>query len=129
MDAGNDLTYTINWSITGNEPADKAMIVDKLPAGVVFKSASNSGMYDAATNTVTWNLGNKVPGDSGSYTVVVNVPSPQYNGTKLTNVVDFTDETPNSKPAKASVISTVRADHELGISKTATPIRLPRAPS
>ena len=94
VDAGNDLTYTVNWSITGNEPADNAMIVDKLPAGVVFKSASDGGVYDGVTNTVTWKLGTVMQPKSGSYTVVVNVPSPQYNGTKLTNVVDFTDTTP-----------------------------------
>ena len=36
---------------------------------------------------------------NGSFTVVVTVPSPQYDGTKLTNVADFTDTTPGSVPA------------------------------
>ena len=100
VDAGSDLTYTINWAVTGNEPAKDAMIVDTLPAIVKFVSATGGGIYDSATHKITWQLGEVMTPKNGSFTVVVTVPSPQYNGTKLTNVVDFTDKTPGSVPAQ-----------------------------
>ncbi len=121
VDAGSNLTYTINWAVTGNEPAKDAKVVDTLPAGVVFVSASNGGVIDAATRTITWKLGEVMTPQNGSFTVVVTVPSPQYNGTQLTNVVDFSDKTPGSTPVQATVISTIRADHVLVISKDDNP--------
>ncbi len=121
VDAGSNLTYTVNWAVTGNEPAKDAKIVDTLPAGVVFVSTSGGGAYDSATNTVTWNLGEVMTPKNGSFTVVVTVPSPQYNGTQLTNKVNFSDQTPGSTPVEATVVSTVRADHQLVISKDDSP--------
>ena len=121
VDAGTDLTYTINWEVTGNEPAKDAMVVDTLPALVTFVSASDGGVYDPATRTITWDLGEVMTPESGSLTVVVNVPSPQYNGTQFTNEVDFSDMTPGSEPVSDTVISTVRADHELSVTKEDSP--------
>ncbi len=121
VDAGSDLTYTVNWAVTGNEPAKDAKMVDTLPALVEFVSATGGGAYDAATHTVTWNLGELMTPKDGSFTVVVHVPSPQYNGIKFTNKVDFSDKTPGSTPASAEVISTVRSDHELSVTKTGIP--------
>ncbi len=121
VDAGSDLTYTVNWAVTGNEPAKNAKIVDTLPALVEFVSAAGGGAYDQATHTVTWNLGEVMTPDDGSFTVVVHVPSPQYNGITFTNRVDFSDKTPGSTPASDEVISTVRSDHELSVTKTDSP--------
>ena len=121
VDAGSNLTYTVNWAVTGNEPAKDAKIVDTLPTQVEFVSATGGGVYDAATRTVTWNLGELMTPKDGSFTVVVAVKSPQYNGTQFTNKVDFSDKTPGSTPTSAEVISTVRSDHELSVSKTGDP--------
>lgn len=121
VDAGSNLTYTVNWAVTGNEPADDATIVDTLPAGVVFVSASDSGVYDSVTRTVTWKLGEVMTPQNGSLTVVVTVPAPQYNGATLTNVVDFSDKTPGSTPAQTTLVTTIRADHELSIIKDDSP--------
>ena len=121
VDAGTDLTYTIKWEVTGNEPAKNAKIVDTLPALVSFVSASDGGLYDPATRTITWNLGEVMTPKSGTFTVVVTVPAPQYNGTKFTNKVDFSDETPGSTPVSDTVKSTVRADHELSVTKDDSP--------
>jgi uncharacterized repeat protein (TIGR01451 family) len=121
VNAGSDLTYTVNWAVTGNEPAKSATIVDTLPDLVEFVSATDGGVYDAATHTVTWNLGEVMTPDDGSFKVIVHVPSPQYNGITFTNKVDFSDETPGSTPASAEVISTVRADHELAVTKSDSP--------
>ena len=121
VDAGADLTYTIKWEVVGNEPAKNAKVVDTLPTLVTFVSASDGGVYDPPTRTITWNLGEVMTPKNGTFTVVVNVPSPQYNGTKFTNKVDFSDETPNSKPVSDTVESTVRSDHELSVTKDDSP--------
>ena len=121
VDAGTDLTYTIKWEVTGNEPAKNAKVVDTLPALVTFVSASDGGLYDPATRTITWNLGEVMTPKNGAFTVVVTVPAPQYNGTKFTNKVDFSDETPGSTPVSDTVESTVRADHELSVTKDDSP--------
>gem|GEM_PF-1771655 len=121
VEAGDDLTYTVNWAVTGNEPAKDATVVDTLPMSVTFKSATGGGVYDPATHTVTWNLGELMTPKDGSFTVVVNVPAPQYNGAQLTNTVDFQDETPGSTPAQTTTTSTIHADHQLMISKADSP--------
>ena len=120
VDAGAELTYTIDWAVTGNEPADNAVIVDTLPDNVTVVDA-DGGTYDAVAHTITWNLGDLMTPESGSFTVVVQVASPLYDGTLLTNVVDFTDETPGSTPVKDTNVTTVRADHVLTLDKADSP--------
>lgn len=121
VDAGGQLTYTINWAVTGNEPAKDAVIVDTLPAEVVAVVDADGGVYDPVAHTITWELGELMTPQSGSFTVVVQVATPLYNGTQFVNTVDFSDQTPGSTPVSATVTSTVRADHELGITKTDSP--------
>ncbi len=121
VDAGGQLTYTINWSVTGNEPAKDAVIVDTLPAEVVAVVDADGGVYDPVTHTITWELGELMTPQSGSFTVVVEVATPLYNGTQFVNTVDFSDETPGSTPVSATVTSTVRADHELSLTKADSP--------
>lgn len=120
VNAGANLTYTIDWTVTGNEPADNATIVDTLPADVTLVDAGG-GTYDATAHTITWSLGKVLPPDSGSFTVVVTVDSPMYDGTLLTNVVRFTDDTPGSTPDEDTTVTTVHADHELTIEKDDSP--------
>ncbi len=121
VDAGGQLTYTINWAVTGNEPAKDAVIVDTLPAEVVAVLDADGGTYDPVAHTITWELGELMTPQSGSFTVVVRVATPLYNGTQFVNTVDFSDQTPGSTPVSASVTSTVRSSHELAIEKLAAP--------
>jgi uncharacterized repeat protein (TIGR01451 family) len=120
VDAGANLTYTITWGVTGNEPAANAVVVDTLPMSVTFVSASHGGAYNPATRTITWNLGEVMTPQSGNLVVVVSVDSPQYNGTQLTNTVVL-DDSSSVPPAQATAISTVRADHNFAILKEDSP--------
>jgi hypothetical protein len=54
--AGSTVEYTITWS-SGAKPDDRCEIDDVLPGDLTFGSASNGGVYDAATNTVAWKTG------------------------------------------------------------------------
>ncbi len=121
VDAGGQLTYTINWAVTGNEPAHNARIVDTLPAEIAAVVDADGGTYNAATRTITWELGDVMTPQSGSFTVVVQVASPLYNGTLITNRVDFSDQTPGSTPVSDTATNTVRSSHQLAIEKLAAP--------
>ena len=122
VEAGANLTYTVTWGVTGNEPSPNAMVVDTLPPDkVTFVSASGGGVYDPVTRKVTWSLGNVPTPQSGSFNVVVAVDTPLINGTKLTNTVDFKDDDPQTAAAHTTVESTVHSDHEFVIGKIGVP--------
>jgi len=69
---GQEITYTISYAANGYE-ANNVTIVDTLPAGVDFNSASDGNIYDAEAGTVTWHIGDLGPLDSGFVTLTVNV--------------------------------------------------------
>jgi len=70
------------------------VLVDTLPAGVQFISASNSGTFNSSNNTVTWNLGTVPVGTSSTaatVTVTVVFPSSVFSsGSSVTNRMYFT---------------------------------------
>ncbi len=69
---GQEIIYEITWQNTEAEPAD-ITIRDPLDPGVDFVSASDGGIYDAATHTVFWNLGKQPAGAVGKVTLTVRV--------------------------------------------------------
>ena len=120
VEAGANLAYSLTWSVTGNEPAPNAIVVDTLPKDVTFVSASNGGVYDPVAHKVTWSLGEIMTPQTGNLSVIVQVKSPLYSGTPLTNVVVF-DDSSSTPPAEATVISTVHSDHLFVIEKADGP--------
>ena len=70
-----------------------ATMVDTLPAGVQFVSASNSGVYNSVDNTVTWALGDVPVGtstDAVTRTVTVIFPSSVFaSGQSVVNRMGF----------------------------------------
>ncbi|MFV0426429.1 MAG: DUF11 domain-containing protein [Beutenbergiaceae bacterium] len=77
-------------------------MVDQLPVGAVFEAASNGGVYDAATHTVTWpavdELGSTLPDGTDScgswrmpYSITLRYPSTHFSATDtVTNSVAAT---------------------------------------
>jgi len=59
------ITYTIDYRNYGADEAKGVRIVNKLHPDFVFISGTGSPSYDAASNTVTWNIGS-VPGFKSS---------------------------------------------------------------
>lgn len=88
---GDNLTYTINWTVGGDAFSQDVKLVDKLPANVSFVSAGNGGTYDQATGTVTWSLGDITPTKNGSVSLVVKVNADQKKGDTITNVATLTN--------------------------------------
>ncbi len=115
---GASLTYTLNWSVSGNSPVTNLVLTDNLPTELTFSSASNSGAHSGTNpgGVVTWNLGNHVPGDNGSVTVTAVVGSLVPNGTILMNTASLTSS--ETDPATAEEDTTVLGAPALVITKT-----------
>ena len=63
-------TYTVAVSNPGTAPARDVELVTQLPKGMKFVKANNAGHYDPETHTVTWNLEELPPSETGSVTLV-----------------------------------------------------------
>ncbi len=114
--AGGQISYSLAWSVGGNTSATNAVISDPLPTNTSFVSADNGGTFSAGT--VTWNLGTKNPGDSGTVTVTVKIASPLANGTFLSNSACF--DTDQTDPVCDGVRTQVNSAPSLSITKTNT---------
>ncbi len=119
--AGDQLTYTINWSVAGSAPAQDLTLTDEVPEHTVFVSASDGGTE--AGGVVTWDLGDQAPGESGLVTMIVLVDTPLVNGLQFSNTVVLSDEGSaiSIPPAEDTATSTVISDHTLSLTKTAVP--------
>ncbi|MFA5135433.1 MAG: NEW3 domain-containing protein [Patescibacteria group bacterium] len=128
--AGGQMTYTLNWAITGNTDVFNAVVTDVLPANTTFVS-SPDGTYDEATNTITWDLGTVTPDDSGTVTFIVKTASPLDNGTVIENTgevcgtgyivpegeTELFDEKGVTKCDSSTTTTTVESEPILGIEK------------
>ena len=106
---GAATTYTVTYTNTGNVNLTSPSLVDTLPPGATFVSASGGGAFNSATNQVTWTLASPAtPGTKSTQTVTVIYPSPPFSaGTPITNTVAGTGvplgtTTPISQPATAT---------------------------
>jgi|GEM_PF-953290 len=83
VEPGGIITYNITYSM--NYAADNVRIKDKLPEYTTFEEATHGGVYDAATNTVTWNLGDLKKKDGDVITVKLRVDQNTPTGTVIKN--------------------------------------------
>jgi uncharacterized repeat protein (TIGR01451 family) len=91
--ADSSLTYTLSVKNVGGAPADETSLVDALPDGVMFKSASDAGTYDAAANAVRWNLGAVTPGARITESLTIEPIHPAY---PMTNEASATTSSPDA---------------------------------
>jgi uncharacterized repeat protein (TIGR01451 family) len=118
--AGGTLTYTLDYTNTGNDDATGVFITDTLPANTTFVSATSGGTESGAGGVVTWNTGTLGAGASGSVQMVVQVDSPLPNGTLITNDTYGIDSNETAPVSGTSVSSTAASSPVLFISKTAS---------
>ena len=88
---GSPLTYTIRYTVSGNEPASGLTVVDTIPPSTTYQSCSGGLNCNVIDQTVIWNLGNPAPYVSGVVTMVVQVDSAAISGTILYNTVILSD--------------------------------------
>ena len=88
INAGETITYGLNWNVTGNEIAPDVIITDTLPAKVIFVSATGNYTFATSTREIIWSLGNKNNGDNGSLNITVATNAADLsNGEQLVNNV------------------------------------------
>lgn len=86
VQVGSKLVYTINWVNDAVDESGKAVaadivVRDQIPAGTAYvkDSATNGGVYNADTNTLTWSLGKQEANASGTVSFTVEVTEAALN--------------------------------------------------
>ncbi len=119
VQAGDLLTYTIDWAVAGNEPVPDVTISDAAPVSTTFQSCSPLPCAEAG-GVVAWTLGDRTPGESGAVTLTVIVASPLISGTLLYNSAIISDST-GLITNTPTITTPVGSWHSLAITKTAQP--------
>jgi uncharacterized repeat protein (TIGR01451 family) len=85
MNPGDSTTYTLSYQNTGTVTLTNVVITDSLVQGLSDNvTVSNGGTYNAATRTITWNVGTVSAGTGSSVSAIVKITNP-YNGTNPLN--------------------------------------------
>lgn len=86
VQVGSKLVYTINWVNDAVDESGKAVaadivVRDQIPAGTAYveDSASDGGVYNADTNTLTWSLDKQEANASGTVSFTVEVTEAALN--------------------------------------------------
>lgn len=118
---GNNVTYTINVSNLGPDPATSVVVTDTLPMGTTFVSAiTNQGSCSQAAGTVTCNLGT-VP-SSGGVVITIVVTAIAVGTLNNTVSISTTGNDPvagNNSDPESTTVNPV--DAELAVTKTDMP--------
>lgn len=113
---GAALTYTLNWSIEGTGTAMNVALTDPLPKELTFASISAGGNYDPVTRTVTWSLGDRDSGESGTVQWTAEITAPLADQTVITNTA--TASATGLNPVSASATTAVTSQSTLKLIKT-----------
>jgi extracellular elastinolytic metalloproteinase len=106
---GGLITYEITYNNVGPAPSQGAKITDVLPRGLNFVSATGGGVYNAATRTVTWNLGTVPVTYTGTVKLTLRVPLSVSAGRTIINEAAFSGQLTVSPPTAAALTAVVPA--------------------
>jgi uncharacterized repeat protein (TIGR01451 family) len=116
--AGQELTYTLTVTNDGPNAAVGVQIVDPLPAGVTFVSAS-AGCTEAS-GTVTCTIGALANGANAERTIVVR-PTVANSTLSNTATASATTADPNTGNNSVTATTVVNPAADLALTKTDTP--------
>lgn len=85
--AGGLLTYTLRYTVTGDEPAPDLTIEDPVPAHTLYIDCQGGLACGESGGVVTWELGDVMPPASGSVAMIVQVDISLISGSLLYNDV------------------------------------------
>jgi uncharacterized repeat protein (TIGR01451 family)/MYXO-CTERM domain-containing protein len=117
--AGGQLTYTLAFANNGTDAAHGISLIDTLPAGLGFLSATGGGSYDSGTRAVSWSLADLAAGGSGSVTLLVLVATNTAAGV-LSDTATLTATNATAVPATAMTTVSSPVVPDGGASDTAT---------
>ena len=122
---GQSLTYSVTFANAGLQDGTGVVVSDSFPlAALTNVVASNGGIVDMTSGTITWNVGNLAAGASQTYTVTADVRSTVAAGVNdVTHSTTITDNGANGSdptPANnsASDTDTLNAAPDLRLTKT-----------
>jgi len=110
---GDYVVYTINFGNPVTDTSDPhyagdvndVVVIDHLPFGTDFSSASNNGLYDSNLHTVNWYIGMLEPGSTASATVTIKINKNAKPGVTLTNYCEIGSEATYSKAKTETRVS------------------------
>lgn len=88
---GDTFRYTMDWAITQGF-ALHLTLEDILPAELTYVDSSDGGTYDNDTHSVTWDLGYKTAGATGSVWIDVEVTTGLADGLVISNEATLSTE-------------------------------------
>ena len=91
VEAGDEITYVITVTNSGDGDAQGITVTDKLPAGLILMEDSVNEDGTVAEGTVTWTIESLAAGDSLQLIVKVKVPTVDKD-TAWTNVATVVDD-------------------------------------
>lgn len=85
VNVGENFTYTLEFQFESDTEAllNDTVLVDQLPAEIVFISADHGGVFDETTNTVTWEIGDLSPGTSETFSINATASGPACGSVAL----------------------------------------------
>jgi uncharacterized repeat protein (TIGR01451 family) len=95
---GDTLEYDLTWLNAGPAQAENAVLVDTLPSGVEFVSASNGGRYDAARRAVVWRLGTLTVNGTATLRLTAKLSASAATGSLVVNRAELTADLTVSPP-------------------------------
>ena len=128
VNAGGNITYTINVANAGPSDAQNASLSDATPANTTFVSVAQisgpaftcTSPAAGGTGTVTCAIATFAAGASASFSLVVNVNANTPNGTTISNTATMSSGTTDNVPGNnsATTTTTVNAGADLSVTKT-----------
>ncbi|KPV64333.1 MAG: PKD domain protein [Candidatus Bathyarchaeota archaeon BA2] len=119
-EAGDTVTYLVYYENLGPGPAENVTLIDILPEMVSFVSSYPEAIVDG--QTLTWMIGELLPGRSGTIDLTVRISLLAYPDTILTNTVTIAfndwhgfEQTPICDSATTTVVSTTPTQDVRGV--------------
>lgn len=108
--AGSLVTYRLTYRNLGPADSGEARVSDPLPEGMRFASASDGGDFDAATRTVSWDLGTVSVGETDTLRLTVRIGPGVDAGTSLVNRATYTAVATVSPPTAIATTTVTSPD-------------------
>lgn len=117
VDAGGQVTYTLQFTNIGNAPATNIALQDYLPELTNFISASGGGIYNEAERVVTWTISSLAVGATSQVQLTLQIDESAPQGSVIIN--SSTIQSDDSTPLTDSESIIVKLSPKLQLDKTA----------
>jgi uncharacterized repeat protein (TIGR01451 family) len=130
VNAGGNITYTVNFVNNGPIAGQNVTVTDAVPANTTFVSAvvtTGTGWGTSApavggTGNIVFSKAAVANAETAVFTIVVKVNSNTANGTTITNSATAATTTPNpTANDTGTATTTVQAQADLAVTKTGLP--------